>query len=136
MGKVTKKGPSVATKQMKSGTLQKKQTPRPLFTPQKRYEKHEKWSKRKQTANKPGLIERATGGIFEYFDPTPDYRPNAGDHMMSVATDANDIVTLLRNWDLLKKDGKVTQNQLFQCKKLVIHLVTHTVLVLSIVYSR
>jgi len=75
-----------------------KRTPQPLFTPEQRYEIHENWRKRNQEAHEPGFFERATHELFEYFDPTPKYRPNAGPHMMSVATDANDIVTLRKYW--------------------------------------
>jgi hypothetical protein len=76
-----------------------KRTLQPLFTLQERYDIHDKWQKkRKPKAHEPGFFERATHELFEYFDPTPKYRPNAGPHMMSVATDANDIVTLRKYW--------------------------------------
>lgn len=126
MGKVTTKGSSVGKKrlgQMKSKTLQMRRTPQPLFTPQERYEIHENWRKRNQEAHEPGLFERATQGLFEYFDPTPKYRPNAGPHMMSVATDANDIVTLMRYWDVLQSSGEITMRELIHCQTWVIHLV-------------
>jgi len=106
------------------GKVTKRKTKTPLFDASKRKTIHDKWRKKgKPKAHEPGFFERATHGLFEYFDPTPKYRPNAGPHMMSVATDANDIVTLMRYWDVLQSNESINWKQLIDCKTWVIHLV-------------
>ena len=103
----------------------------PLFTPWERHDINKKW--RNHKAVEPGFLEWATRGVFEYLDPTPkNYKPNAGPHMMSVGTYANDIITLMRYWDVLhwdvlqKESSRLrgnSRNNLFLSKTWVIHLV-------------
>jgi len=102
----------------------------PLFTFEERREINEEWHNHK--AVEPSLFERATRGFFELWDPTPEYQPNAGPHMMSVGTYANDIITLMRYWDVLhwdvlqKESSRLrgnSRNNLFLSKTWVIHLV-------------
>lgn len=92
----------------------------PLFTPTERHDINEKW--RNHKAVEPGFLERAYHGVLEYFDRTPEYRPNSGPHMMSAGTYANDIITLMRHWDE-ESSGKIPLRNLLFCKTWVIHLV-------------
>jgi hypothetical protein len=107
----------------------------PLFTFEERRDINEKWRNHKAVhkAVEPWFWTRATLGVFELWDPTPkNYKPNAGPHMMSVGTYANDIITLMRHWDVLHWDvlqnerihpSSMRANNLYLSKTWVIHLV-------------